>query len=120
LSWVDVVRVGCTFAVVITLACLDLAGTTVVDGALVEAAVHHVVDDVTERDLNYIRESMGMSWIVVFRNLLEGDEAAARAANERFERAYTESIHEVTPIAGAAEAIVALRRSGVRVCLASG
>ena len=63
---------------------------------------------------------MGMSTIVVFRNLFAGDEAAARAANKRFGEAYEEALGSVAPIAGARETILGLRRSGVRVCLTTG
>ena len=63
---------------------------------------------------------MGQSKIVVFRNLLDGDESAAQAANARFEEAYMESLGLVTPIAGAFDAIIALRSAGIRVCLMTG
>ena len=93
----------------ITLACLDLAGTTVTDDGVVEAAFRQAVDNPTDNDIAYVRSTMGMSKIVVFRNLLDGDEAAAQAANERFEKAYLESLELVTPIEGAVDAIYALR-----------
>jgi phosphoglycolate phosphatase len=105
---------------VITLACLDLAGTTVTDDGVVEAAFRQAIDNPTDNDLAYVHKTMGMSKIVVFRNLLDGDEAAAQAANARFEKAYTESLDLVTPIAGAVDAIHTLRLAGVRVCLTTG
>ena len=105
---------------VIRLACLDLAGTTVRDNGVVEAAFREAVDDFTDNDLAYVRESMGMSKIVVFRNLLHGDEIAAQAANKRFEKAYTESLDRVTPIDGARDTIDTLRLRGVQVCLMTG
>ena len=42
-----------------------------------------------------------MSTIVVLRNLLDGDEAAAQAAHRRFEEAYSQSLGAVTPIPAA-------------------
>jgi phosphoglycolate phosphatase len=105
---------------VITLACVDLAGTTVSDDGVVEAAFRQALDDVTDHDIAYVRATMGMDKIVVFRNLLDGDEAAAQAANQRFERAYSESLGLVAPIPGALEAIGALRVAGIRVCLTTG
>jgi phosphoglycolate phosphatase len=105
---------------VITLACLGLAGTTVTDYGLAEAAFRLALDDVTRNDIHYIRDTMGMSAIVVLRNLLDGDEAAAQAANKRFESVYREGLGSVTPIAGARDVILALRKNGVRVCLTTG
>ena len=104
----------------ITLACLDLAGTTVTDDGVVEAAFRQAVDNPTDNDIAVVRSTMGMSKIVVFRNLLDGDEAAAQAANARFEKAYLESLELVTPIPGAVDAIYALRVAGIRVCLMTG
>jgi phosphoglycolate phosphatase len=105
---------------VITLACLDLAGTTVTDDGVVEAAFRQAIDSPTDHDIAYVRATMGMSKLVVFRNLLDGDESAAQAANARFEAAYTESLGLVTSIAGAFDAIIALRSAGIRVCLMTG
>ena len=102
---------------VIRLACLDLAGTTVRDDSVVEAAFAQAVDHPTENDIVYVRESMGMPTIVVFRNLFEGDEMAAQAANKRFEEAYIDSLDRVTVIEGARETIDTLRLRGIQVCL---
>ena len=72
----------------ITVACLDMAGTTVADdGTVLEAfaaAVGDLPGDAFERAMTAVRSSMGQSKIEVFRRVL-GDETAARKANEAFE-----------------------------------
>ena len=105
---------------VIRLACLDLDGTTVNDNGVVEAAFRQAVDDPTENEIASVREMMGISKTVVFRNLFQGDETAAQAANTRFENAYTESLDRVAPIDGARDTIDTLRVRGVQVCLMTG
>ena len=111
----------------ITVACLDMAGTTVRDdGTVLEAfsaaiatqglpvaAYHQAITDV--------RSTMGQSKIEVFRRIL-GDEAAARKANEAFEDHYAAAVRAgaVAPMPGAVETVTALREAGVRVCLATG
>ena len=111
----------------ITVACLDMAGTTVRDDGIVleafsaaiaaqdlpAAAYHQAMTDV--------RSTMGQSKIEVFRRIL-GDDAAARKANEAFEERYAAAVRAgaVAPMPGAVQAITALREAGVRVCLATG
>jgi phosphoglycolate phosphatase len=111
----------------ITVACLDMAGTTVRDDDTVleafaaaiatqdlpVAAYHQAMADV--------RSTMGQSKIEVFRRVL-GDEAAARKANEAFEEHYAAAVRAgaVTAMPGAAETVTTLREAGVRVCLATG
>ncbi|HYB45968.1 MAG TPA: HAD family hydrolase [Streptosporangiaceae bacterium] len=111
----------------ITVACLDMAGTTVRDdGTVLEAfsaaitaqnlpvaAYHQAMTDV--------RSSMGQSKIEVFRRIL-GDEATARKANEAFEDHYAAAVRTgaVAPMPGAVETITRLREAGIRVCLATG
>jgi phosphoglycolate phosphatase len=111
----------------ITVACLDMAGTTVRDdGTVLEAfsaaitaqnlpvaAYHQAITDV--------RSSMGQSKIEVFRRIL-GDEATARKANEAFEDHYAAAVRTgaVAPMPGAVETITRLREAGIRVCLATG
>ena len=80
----------------ITLACLDMAGTTVADGgavekSFVEAMVQSGVADGTDQmsgALDFVRASMGQSKITVFRHLFGGDETQAMRANDAFEAAY--------------------------------
>ncbi len=113
----------------IRLACLDLAGTTIRDDGAVEAAFVAALRDAGAgpgtdgypQRLASLRATMGRSKLEVFRELLGADEAARRA-NLAFEAAYGAAIErgEVTPIAGASEAIDRLRASGVLVCLTTG
>ena len=68
----------------ISLAVLDMAGTTVRDDGIVEASFLDALDRVgldrhaprVETDLAFVRETMGQSKIVVFRALLGSEELA--------------------------------------------
>lgn len=114
----------------ITLAALDMAGTTVADGGTVLAAFDAAAAAVglptegPEHDeiRRYVLETMGQSKIIVFRHLVDGDEACAQAANAAFEKAYDAAIVDgaVAPIDGAAEAISELRDAGIKVALTTG
>ncbi|WP_308301044.1 MULTISPECIES: phosphonatase-like hydrolase [unclassified Crossiella] len=114
----------------ITLAVLDMAGTTVLDGGLVERAFTAAVGAVgVEPDapaypgmLDYVRRTMGESKITVFRALLDGDEDRAQTANEAFEQAYADLVDagHCDPVPGAAEAITRLRDNGIKVALGTG
>ncbi|MFC9788065.1 phosphonatase-like hydrolase [Rhodococcus sp. NPDC127528] len=113
----------------ITLAVLDMAGTTVADDGLVLRAFAAAADaaglapEGVEADAarQYVLDTMGQSKIVVFRALF-GDEDRARAANTAFESTYDRLIDEgsAEPIPGAAEAITMLREAGVQVALTTG
>lgn len=113
----------------ITLACLDMAGTTVSDGGVVMAAF-----DVALRVAGIEPEStrwaaaqqvvvatMGQSKIEVFTRIL-GDSARAEHANQAFEVAYADAVAagDVAETPGARDAIDQLRDSGVQVCLTTG
>ncbi|MFF4606726.1 phosphonatase-like hydrolase [Streptomyces sp. NPDC001339] len=108
---------------------LDMAGTTVADGGLVEQAfdaaarrmgVEPGSPDHAEQ-LAYVRATMGESKISVFRHLF-GDEAPARRANAAFEEAYGELVDggRITPVPGARGAVEALRAAGRTVVLTTG
>ncbi|MGW2629872.1 phosphonatase-like hydrolase [Streptomyces chattanoogensis] len=108
---------------------LDMAGTTVADGGLVELAfdaaarrlgVEPGTADHAEK-LAYVRATMGESKISVFRHLF-GEENAARRANQAFEEAYGELVDggRIAPVPGAREAIEALRAAGRTVVLTTG
>ncbi|MFF4949623.1 phosphonatase-like hydrolase [Streptomyces chattanoogensis] len=108
---------------------LDMAGTTVADGGLVELAfdaaarrlgVEPGTADHAEK-LAYVRATMGESKISVFRHLF-GEEHAARCANQAFEEAYGELVDggRIAPVPGAREAIEALRAAGRTVVLTTG
>ena len=111
----------------ITVACLDMAGTTVRDdGTVLEAfsaaiAAQNLPVAAYDRAMTDVRSSMGQSKIEVFRRIL-GDDAAARKANEAFEDHYAAAVRAgaVAPMPGAVETITRLREAGVRVCLATG
>ncbi|WP_309226178.1 phosphonatase-like hydrolase [Streptomyces lunaelactis] len=106
---------------------LDMAGTTVADGGLVEQAFAAAAQRVgAEPDampgmLDYVRATMGESKISVFRHLF-GAEAKAQAANTAFEEAYGELVDggRIAPIPGAREAVDELRAQGRTVVLTTG
>ncbi|MFC8129177.1 phosphonatase-like hydrolase [Streptomyces sp. NPDC057302] len=108
---------------------LDMAGTTVADGGLVEQAFSAAARDLGvepgsaghAEKLDYVRATMGESKISVFRYLF-GDEALAQRANVAFEKAYGELVDggRIAPIPGAREAIEELRGEGRTVVLTTG
>jgi phosphoglycolate phosphatase len=113
----------------ISLVVLDMAGTTVADGGLVErafstAAERLGVDPDSDRhaeQLAYVRDTMGESKISVFRHLFEDEETAQRA-NRAFEEAYGELVDGglVAPLPGATEAMGRLASEGRTVVLTTG
>jgi len=113
----------------ITVACLDMAGTTVADDGSVIAAFSAAVEQFGlpegtqgyDEALSYVRQTMGQSKIEVFRHIL-GAEDAAQQANAAFEEHYADSVRggDVEPLPGAAETFAALRAAGIKVCLATG
>jgi phosphoglycolate phosphatase len=109
----------------ITVACLDMAGTTVADdGTVLEAfaaAIAGLPADISDEAMTAVRSSMGQSKIEVFRRIL-GDEGMARQANAAFEDHYAAAVRagQVCAMPGAADTIMRLRAAGVRVCLATG
>lgn len=120
--------------VAIRLACLDMAGTTVADDGIVEAAFTAAIGGVGvklgsaryDRALVYVRATMGRSKREVFGALL-GDgtpagEDRADAATAAFERAYDQVVRAggVTEIPGAGRVLAQLRGAGVKVALTTG
>ena len=111
----------------ITVACLDMAGTTVRDdGTVMEAfsaaiATQHLPAAAYNQAMTDVRSSMGQSKIEVFRRIL-GDEAAARKANDAFEDHYAAAVRNgaIAPVPGAEDTLMRLRDAGIRVCLATG
>ncbi len=107
----------------------DMAGTTVRDDGIVEAAFtdamasQGIPSDHAEFPpaLKVVRDTMGMSKIVVFRQIL-GDESRAQAATRAFEEAIAQRITagEVTAIPGAEAAFATLREAGVKIALTTG
>jgi len=111
----------------ISVACLDMAGTTVRDDGIVMAAF---TDAITSFNLpvaefvtamKYVRATMGQSKIEVFRHIL-GPEGAAQAANSAFEAHYAAAVSggEVAAIAGAEALFAHCRSAGIKVCLSTG
>jgi phosphonatase-like hydrolase len=115
---------------VIRLAVLDMAGTTVRDGGVVERSFVEALGemgfdpggDELRAHLEYVRATMGQSKITVFRAVFDGDEARAQEANRRFETAFDRAVSrgEVEPLPGSEAALEALRGRGVRICLTTG
>jgi len=113
----------------ITVACLDMAGTTVSDDGSVLASFQTAVAEfglvpgsaAYDEAITVVQDTMGQSKIEVFRRLLDGDDQAQRA-NQLFEASYAESVRAglVTPLPGALETITALRAAGIKVCLCTG
>jgi phosphoglycolate phosphatase len=113
----------------ITVACLDMAGTTVADDGSVLKAFEAAMataglvpgEPAFAAADGIVRATMGQSKIEVFRRIL-GTEGRAQTANHAFEDAYAQSVRAglVRPLPGAVETITALRAAGVRVCLATG
>ncbi|MFC5744902.1 HAD family hydrolase [Actinomadura rugatobispora] len=114
----------------ITIACLDLAGTTLVDGDAVETAFAEAIATVGvvagtaahTRAMARVREFRGRQKIEIFRALFAGDEPRAQAANLSFERSYDLVVDRrgLAPVPGAEAAIERLSGAGVRVCLTTG
>ena len=115
---------------VIRLAVLDMAGTTVSDGGVVERSFVEALTglgfdpagDQMREHLDYVRRTMGQSKITVFRSVFGGDEDMAQDANRRFESAFDRAVSrgEIEPLPGAELTLDALRAGGVRICLTTG
>jgi phosphoglycolate phosphatase len=111
----------------VTVACLDMAGTTVRDDGTVMKAFSAAISAQNlpaatyNRAMRDVRSSMGQSKIEVFRRILD-DEQSAQWANKAFEDHYTAAVRvgAVEPMPGAEETIARLRQAGIRVCLATG
>lgn len=117
------------FPAEIELVVLDMAGTTVQDGGVVERAFQRasettgVADRMPQADaLDYVRRTMGQSKIDVFTHLAGGDRDAAERATAAFESAYADIIATdgVDEIPGAAETLRTLREAGLGIALTTG
>ena len=113
----------------ITLACLDLAGTSVTDGGVLERAFADALatqgivpgTEAYGHSMAKVHAGRGRSKLAIFREVFSDDDRA-RAANHSFERAYDSIIDRVglTPVPGAEAALDKLAGSGVQVCLMTG
>ena len=111
----------------VTIACLDMAGTTVRDDGIVMDAFGSAIAGRGLSPAEYdqamkdVRAGMGQSKIEVFRRVLGGEEAAVDA-NQAFEHHYAAAVRagEVAPLPGAVPVMTTLRAAGVKVCLLTG
>ncbi|WP_017570891.1 phosphonatase-like hydrolase [Nocardiopsis halotolerans] len=105
----------------VELVVLDMAGTTVADDGLVDAAFAAALPDHTPEAAAYVRATMGESKITVFRHLCE-DEDRAQAANRAFEDAYARLVDQgrCEPLPGAGDALRELRCQGRTIALTTG
>ena len=114
----------------ITVACLDMAGTTVADEGSVMSAFSAAMDQLGlapgspdyDRAAEIVRVTMGQSKIEVFRRIL-GDEASAAAANTRLRRALRADRRgqaRSRRCPARLQTLSALRDAGIKICLATG
>lgn len=114
----------------VKLACLDLAGTTIGDIAMVERAFAEAIatqgivpgTSAYARAMVHVHRSRGCPKIEVFQGIFPGNEAQAQAANLTFERSYEGAIERsgLVPLPGTVEALEKLRDAGVRIALITG
>jgi phosphoglycolate phosphatase len=114
----------------ITLACLDMAGTTVSDDGTVVEAFTAAMDlerivpgtEAFDSALAYVQATMGQSKIVVFTHLFDGDATRAARANTAFESAYRRALAggRVAALPGAEATFGLLAERGIKVCLTTG
>jgi phosphoglycolate phosphatase len=113
----------------ISVACIDMAGTTVADEGTVMSAFRAAIAQAGlipgsrdyDRAAEILQVTMGQSKIEVFRRIL-GEDAAAAAANTAFEQQYARIVQEgrIAPLPGAVRTLTALRGAGIKICLATG
>ena len=108
-----------------SIACLDMAGTTVRDDGVVLDAFRSAISGRGLSEAEYdqamkdVQATMGQSKIEVFRRLL-GDEGPA--ANQVFEEHYAAAVRAgaVEALPGAVDVLATLRAAGIKVCLLTG
>ena len=111
----------------ITVACLDMAGTTVRDDGMVldafasALATQNLPVTAYHQAMTDVKSSMGQSKIEVFRRIL-GSEQAAQQVNEAFEEHYAAAVRagRVAAMPGATDVFKTCRDAGIRVCLTTG
>ncbi|MEU6788497.1 HAD-IA family hydrolase [Nonomuraea sp. NPDC003707] len=114
----------------IKLVCLDLAGTTVGDIAMVERAFAEAIatqgivpgTGAYARAMVHVHRSRGCPKIDVFRGIFPGNEAQAQAANLTFERSYEGTLERagLVPMPGVLEVLDKLRGTGIKLALITG
>jgi phosphoglycolate phosphatase len=113
----------------ISVACLDMAGTTVADHGTVMSAFRAAMEQAGltpggpgyDRAAAIVQATMGQSKIEVFGRIL-GSAASAAAANAAFEQHYARIVQAggIAPLPGAERTLAALRDAGIKICLATG
>lgn len=114
----------------LTLAVLDMSGTTVDEGGLQDEAFSTAIlqegiepgGSRFDAMVGYFHESRGTARHEIFRSIFAEDLASARRANDCFEATYDTLLAErgVRPVEGAAEAMEALREAGMKIVLTTG
>ncbi|MFC5828714.1 HAD-IA family hydrolase [Nonomuraea insulae] len=114
----------------IKLVCLDLAGTTVGDIAMVERAFAEAIatqgivpgTGAYARAMVHVHRSRGCPKIDVFRGIFTENEAQAQAANLTFERSYEGALERagLVPVPGVLEVLDKLRGTGIKLALITG
>ncbi|GGS73413.1 putative haloacid dehalogenase-like hydrolase [Planobispora rosea] len=114
----------------IKLACLDLAGTTIGDVAMVERAFAEAIatqgivpgTGAYARAMVHVHRSRGCPKIDIFRGIFPDNEAQAQAANLTFERSYEGVIERsgLLPLPGTIEVLDKLRGADIKICLVTG
>ncbi|MFK4036458.1 HAD-IA family hydrolase [Nonomuraea wenchangensis] len=114
----------------IKLVCLDLAGTTVGDIAMVERAFAEAIatqgivpgTGAYARAMVHVHRSRGCPKIDVVRGIFPGNEAQAQAANLTFERSYEGALERagLEPMPGVLEVLDKLRGNDVKLALITG
>jgi len=114
----------------VTLACLDLAGTTIGDIDMVERAFAEAIatqgivpgTSAYARAMVHVHRSRGCPKIEVFRGIFPGNEAQAQAANLAFERSFESALERtgLVSLPGTVEALEKLRDNGIKIALISG
>ncbi|MBW8481826.1 HAD family hydrolase [Actinomadura parmotrematis] len=117
-----------TGAAPITIACLDLAGTTVADGGALRAAHTEALaalglapgTSAHAAALARADAAPAAEALDLYRAVF-ADEARAQAAHLAFESSYERIVgrHGLAPVPGAEQALDELAKAGVRICLVS-
>ncbi|MGO4454682.1 HAD-IA family hydrolase [Arthrobacter sp. RAF14] len=112
------------------LAVVDMSGTTVTDGGLIDEALSDAFLDAGEDPqgqrfgsmMDFAHSAMGLSKLGVFRQLYEGEPERALLANAVFEKSYDRLVARggVQAIPGARETMEWLREAGMQLCLVTG
>lgn len=114
----------------VTLLCCGLLGVTADDGGILERAfteafaTQGIVPGTAAyaRSMVHVHQTRGQPPVEVFRGLFPDAPGRAEAATLAFDRSYRLSVDRsgLEPMAGAPEALDAIRASGIRICLITG